>query len=123
MLLRSGQQPLQAASKVGRLADIGLGVGILAAQKKHGRSGGYGGEDLGVSFRAELEAFGRHKAIVVRLTGEMQARFFALSSRALSRANARASRGTLCRASAAFSRGLWACREVRPAHFRTSPQP
>src|SRR5260370_22513822 len=97
MLLRRGKQPLQPPPKVGRLADIGLGVGILAAQKKHSRGGGYGGEDIGVNFRAELDAFGQHKAIVVRLTREMQARFYALSSRALSRANARTSRGTLCR--------------------------
>src|ERR1700730_6408622 len=45
MLLRSGKQPLQPPPKVGSLANVGLGVGILAAQKKHGWGGGYGGED------------------------------------------------------------------------------
>src|SRR6266404_1013031 len=123
MLLRSGKQSLQPPSEVSRLADVGFGVGILTAQKKHGGSGGYGGEDLGVSFRAELDAFGQHKAIVVRLTREMQTCFYAQSSRALSRANASASRGTLCRASPSSSRGLGARRHAPPAHFRTSPRP
>ena len=103
MLLRSGKQALQPPSEVGSFADVGLGVCILAAQKKYSRGGDYRGEDPGVSFRPELDAFGQHKAIVVRLTREMQARFYALSSPALSRANARASRGTLCRAPRAFT--------------------
>src|SRR5437879_13922245 len=98
MLLRSGKQSLQPPSEVSRLADVGLGVGILAAQKKYSRGGGYGGKDLGVSFRAELDAFSQHKAIVVRLTGERQSRFYPLSSRALSRATARARRRTGSRA-------------------------
>ena len=60
MILRSGKKALQPPPKVGSLADVGLGVRILAAQKKHSRGRGYGGEDLGVSFRAELDAFGQH---------------------------------------------------------------
>ena len=75
MLLRSGKQPLQPPPKVGSLADVRLGARILAAQKKYSRGGGYDGEDGAVMFRAELDAFSQHKTIVVRLTGEMQARF------------------------------------------------
>src|SRR5260370_35174751 len=73
MVLRSGKQALQAAPKGGSLADVGLGVGVRAAQKKHGRGGSYDGEDVAVTFRAELDAFSQHKAIVVRPTSEMQA--------------------------------------------------
>ncbi len=58
------KQSLQPPPQVGSLADVGLGVRILAAQKKHGGGGGYGGEDLGVSFRTELYAFGQHNWIV-----------------------------------------------------------
>ena len=57
---RQGKQPLQPAAQVGRLADVGLGVRILAAQKKHGGGSGYGGEDLGVSFRPELDTLAQH---------------------------------------------------------------
>jgi hypothetical protein len=60
VILRSGKQALQPPPKVGGLADVGLGVCVLAAQKKHSWGGGYGGEDLGVSLRAELEALGQH---------------------------------------------------------------
>src|SRR4029077_1108668 len=67
MLFRSGKQSLQPASKVGGLADIGLGASILAAQKKHSRGSGYGGEDFGVSLRAELEALGQHSPILIRM--------------------------------------------------------
>src|ERR1700674_231428 len=70
MLLRSGQEALEPPSKVGSLADVGLGVGILAAQKKHRRGSGYVGEDLGVSFRAELDAFGQHSTIVEEVKGQ-----------------------------------------------------
>jgi hypothetical protein len=67
MLLRSGKQSLQPASKVGSLADVGLGASILAAQKKHSRSSGYGGKDLGVCLGAELEALGQHTPILIRI--------------------------------------------------------
>ena len=85
-----------------------------------GRGGGYDGEDGAVMFRAELDAFSQHKAIVVRLTGEMQARFYALSSRPLSRANARASRGTLRRAAACLLPG-WGFRCVDMARCIFEP--
>jgi hypothetical protein len=60
---------LQPTPKVGSLADIGLGIRILAAQEKHCRSGG-GGKDLGVSFRMELDAFGQHLPILIRINGK-----------------------------------------------------
>src|ERR1700676_4289179 len=67
VILRSGKQALQPPPQVGRLADVGLGVRILGAQQKHSGDGGYGGEDLGVSFRAELDAFGQHLPILIRI--------------------------------------------------------
>src|SRR5260370_20872160 len=60
MLLRSGKQALQPPPKVGSLADVGLGVGVCAAQKKHGRGGRYDGEDVAVTFRAELKTLTQH---------------------------------------------------------------
>src|SRR5260370_9758013 len=57
MLLRSGKQALQPPPKVGSLADVGLGVGVRAAQKKHGRGGSYDGEHAALTFRAQLDPF------------------------------------------------------------------
>ena len=64
LLLRGRKQPLQPPAQVGSLADVGLGVRVCAAQKKHRRGGSYGGEDLSISFRPELDAFGQHSEIV-----------------------------------------------------------
>src|SRR5579859_6493199 len=63
-LLWRGKQALQAPAKVGGFADVRLGVGVRAAQEKYSGDGGDGGEDLGVSFRPELNAFRQHKLIL-----------------------------------------------------------
>src|SRR5208337_2088585 len=55
---RGGKQPLKPPPQVGGLTDIRLCVWILSAQKKYGWGGRYSGEDLRVSFRMELDAFG-----------------------------------------------------------------
>ena len=60
----SRKKPLQPSSQIGCLADVRLGAAIFPAQKEHCRNGGYGGEDLGVSFRTELDALTLHLPIV-----------------------------------------------------------
>src|SRR5208283_5489288 len=66
-LFRRGKQSLQPPPQVSSLADIRLGIRILAAQSKHSRGSGHSGEDLSVSFRPELDAFGQHLEIVVEV--------------------------------------------------------
>ena len=68
-LFRRGKQPLQPPPKVGSLADVRLGVCILAAQEKHGRRSGDGGEDVAVTFRLELDALAEHSPIVDEVRG------------------------------------------------------
>ena len=59
-LFRRAEETLQAAAQVGGLADVGLGLGIVAAEKEDGRRGGNGGEDFRVAIGDELEALGQH---------------------------------------------------------------
>ena len=59
------EEALQAAAQVGSLADIGLGLGIVAAKQKDGRRGRNGGECFRVAIGDELEALGQHEVILV----------------------------------------------------------
>ena len=49
---------MQAAAQVGGLADIGFGLGIVAAEEEDGRRGWGGGEGFRVAIGVELEALG-----------------------------------------------------------------
>ena len=64
--LERAEQTLQAAAEVGGLADVGLGVGIFAAQEEDSRGRGDCGEDLRISLRDEFQALGQHEVILVR---------------------------------------------------------
>ena len=64
-VLRRAEEALQAAAQVGGLADVGLGLGIVAAEQEDGRGGRGGGEGFGVAIGDELEALGQHEVILV----------------------------------------------------------
>ena len=53
---------MQAAAQVGGFADVGLGLGIVAAQQEYGGRGGDGGEDFRIAIGSEFEALGQHQA-------------------------------------------------------------
>jgi hypothetical protein len=59
------EQPVQAAAKVCRLAEIRLGLRVFAAQQKYGWRRGNGVENLGAIFGHELDPLGQHKVILV----------------------------------------------------------
>ena len=56
------EQALQAAAQIRRLADVGLGLGVRSAQKKHGRGRRDRGEDLRIPLRREFQALGQHES-------------------------------------------------------------
>src|SRR5580700_4096964 len=63
-LFHGAEQALQAAAKIGGLADIGLGLQIGSAQQKHGWSDGNSREDFEVTLGSEFQALGQHGIIV-----------------------------------------------------------
>ena len=70
-LFNGAKQALQAAPKVGCLADVGLGVCIFAPQKEDRGAGGNDGEDLPIPLRRKFQALSQHKVIVSKYsTGE-----------------------------------------------------
>jgi len=46
---------LQAATQVGGLADVGLGLGVVAAEEEYCRRGWGGREDLRIAIGGEFE--------------------------------------------------------------------
>ena len=64
-LFRRAEEPLQAAAQVGGLADVGLGLGIVAAKEEDCRRGRSGGEDFRIAIGDEVQALGQHWAILV----------------------------------------------------------
>ena len=64
-LFRRAEEALQAAAQVGGLADVGLGLGIVAAQEEDGGRGWSGGENFRIAIGSEIQALGQHEAILV----------------------------------------------------------
>ena len=64
-LFRRAEEALQPAAQIGGLADVGLGLGIVAAQDKDRRGGRSGGEDFRVAIGDEFQALGQHSGILV----------------------------------------------------------
>ena len=56
---------MQAAAQIGGLADIGISLGILPAQKEHCRRGRGRCECFRVAIGVEIEMLGQHKGILV----------------------------------------------------------
>jgi hypothetical protein len=56
---------LQAAAQVCRLADVGLGLGIGAAQEEDRRRVRCSGENFRIAIGDEFEALGQHLGILV----------------------------------------------------------
>jgi hypothetical protein len=54
------EQALQAAAQVGGFADVGLGVGILAAQKENRGADRNAKKNVGISLRVEFQALSQH---------------------------------------------------------------
>src|ERR1700683_4636622 len=59
------EQTLQASTKIRSLADIRLGLRVVAAQQEHGGSRGDGSENLRIAFRGEFQALSQHEIILV----------------------------------------------------------
>jgi hypothetical protein len=73
---------MKAAAKVGSFADVGLGLGVAAAEQKYGWCRGDGGEEFRVAIWAEFEALGQHEIIVSKIfTPETRGKFLATDSR------------------------------------------
>ncbi len=64
-MLRRAEKPLQAAAQVGGLADVGLGLGIVAPQEEDCGRGRSGGENFRVAIGDEFQALGQHWVILV----------------------------------------------------------
>ena len=58
---------MQAAAKIRGLADVRLGLCVLAAQQEYRWRGRDGGEDFRIAFGGEFQALGQHAIILVRI--------------------------------------------------------
>ena len=64
-LFRRPEKTLQAATQVGGLADVGLGLGIVAAEEEDCRRRGSGGENFRIAIGNEFQALSQHLGILV----------------------------------------------------------
>jgi hypothetical protein len=59
------EQPLEPPTQVGSFTDVRLGLGIVAAKEKYGRRGWDRRPEFNIAGGDELEAVGKHNAILV----------------------------------------------------------
>ena len=58
---------MKTTAKVGRFADVRLGLSVFSAQEEHCWRRWYRGEELGIVVGSEFQAFGQHGTILVGL--------------------------------------------------------
>jgi hypothetical protein len=61
------EQPLEPSPQVGSLAYVGFGLWVVSAKEKNCRCGGNYSKRFSVACRNELDARGKHKAILLRI--------------------------------------------------------